>query len=263
MSNVVDQSRWDDSYQHYQFHSQENALLTHEICRTLQAVGAVPRGRCFEVGCYPCGFLAALGKTYDLEINGVDITSVPFEPLYAWLDSQNVRRGEILRGDAFAVIDQLASKGQSYDLVYSLGFIEHFNNFLEVIDTHDKIVVPGGLLLIATPNFRGWLQHFLHNWLDRKNLEGHVLPSMDPALWARHLANRYDVLFAGHVGGFDFWDEPQAAHTVAETGSEGSRQNKWEAHQPAQSPELCPLLFVDCAEKGIRYFVYFPPLRAY
>lgn len=27
MSNVVDQSRWDDSYQHYQFHSQENALL--------------------------------------------------------------------------------------------------------------------------------------------------------------------------------------------------------------------------------------------
>ena len=209
MSNVVDQSRWDDSYQHYQLHSQENALLTHEICRTLQAVGAVPRGRCFEVGCYPCGFLAALGKTYDLEINGVDITSVPFEPLYAWLDSQNVRRGEILRGDAFAVIDQLASKGQSYDLVYSLGFIEHFNNFLEVIDTHDKIVVPGGLLLIATPNFRGWLQHFLHNWLDRKNLEGHVLPSMDPALWARHLANRYDVLFAGHVGGFDFWDEPQ------------------------------------------------------
>ena len=78
MSNVVDQSRWDDSYLHYQFHSQENALLTHEICRTLQAIGAVPRGRCFEVGCYPCGFLAALGKTYDLEINGVDITSVPF-----------------------------------------------------------------------------------------------------------------------------------------------------------------------------------------
>ena len=97
-----------------------------------------------------------------------------------------------------------------YDLVCSFGFIEHFENFQEIISLHDKILSTKGKLIITTPNFRGGIQKFLHTWLDKENLRRHHIPSMNPRLWKKQLESMgYTVTWAGHFGHFDFWADKQ------------------------------------------------------
>jgi 2-polyprenyl-3-methyl-5-hydroxy-6-metoxy-1,4-benzoquinol methylase len=48
----------------------------------------------------------------------------------------------------------------SFDLVYSLGVIEHFNDPLPVVEIHTQLLKPGGVALITIPNYSG-----LYGWL--------------------------------------------------------------------------------------------------
>ena len=209
MENLVKQEIWDAGYAGFDFRVEEDEL-TADISRRLKQFGPPPAGgTCFEMGCYPCRYLSYFGLRYRLQVNGVDAYGGSFAPVLRWLDSLGVQRGQILQQDAFAAVKELEAAGVRYDLVYSLGFIEHFTDYLAVIDAHDRLVAPGGLLILSTPNFRGWCQNLLHRLFDRENLARHVVSSMDPDAWAAHLADRYDILFTGYVGGFDFWCEPE------------------------------------------------------
>ena len=212
--NVVDQSLWDQGYQGFRFRVCDDGVIP-DVERVLRELGVTfPAGAsCFEVGCYPCQHLARLCLTYGLQANGVDATAAPFPPMLEWLDSLGLERGDIVNGDAFSLIDALHAEGRTFDLVCSFGFLEHFDQFLDVIDCHDKIVKPGGLLVLTTPNFRGCVQKFLHWAVDDVNYARHVIASMDPSLWASRLADRYDILFQDYVGGFDFWFGDQR-HTL-------------------------------------------------
>lgn len=206
MAMIVEQKVWDDSYKDFDYFVAEDRL-TQAIDSLVEQlhVAPLPGGRCFEVGCFPCRYLAHWAKRFGLEANGVDLTSEIRPPLLQWLESQGVRCGEIFQDDAFACAARLAQNGQQFDFVYSVGFLEHFVNYLDVVDLHDKLLRSGGLLVLACPNFHGWVQNLLHRWTDSTNLSYHVVPSMDPSKWARHLGDGYDILFQGHVGGFDYW----------------------------------------------------------
>lgn len=206
MAMIVEQKVWDDSYKDFDYFVAEDSL-TQAIDSLLDQLHIAPArgGRCFEVGCFPCRYLAHWAKRFDLEANGVDLTSEIGPHLLQWLDSQGVRCGEIFQDDAFSCAARLAQAGEQFDFVYSVGFLEHFVNYLDVVDLHDKLLCSGGLLVLACPNFHGWVQNLLHRWTDSTNLSYHVVPSMDPAQWANHLGDGYDILFQGHVGGFDYW----------------------------------------------------------
>lgn len=64
-----------------------------------------------------------------------------------------------------------------YDVVFSAGFIEHFDDTLDVLRRHVDLLAPGGKLLVTLPNFRGlngWVQYFF----DRENYRAHNIGSM-------------------------------------------------------------------------------------
>lgn len=206
MSMIVEQKVWDDSYKNFDYFVAEDKL-TETIDELLDRLSAVPAkgGRCFEVGCFPCRYLAHWAKRFGLEANGVDLTSEIGPDLLHWLESLGIRCGSIYQDDAFARADRLARAGEQFDFVYSVGFLEHFINYLDVVDLHDKLLRSGGLMVLACPNFRGRIQNLLHRWTDSTNLSYHVVESMDPAQWAAHLGDRYAVLFQGYVGHFDYW----------------------------------------------------------
>jgi SAM-dependent methyltransferase len=95
---------------------------------------------------------------------------------------------------------------ESFDVVCSFGFIEHFYNFEDVIARHAALVKEGGCLMITTPNFRGAIQNFLHRHYDKGNLVLHNLKSMAPDKWAIVLENLgFEIIYKGHFGGFWFW----------------------------------------------------------
>jgi 2-polyprenyl-3-methyl-5-hydroxy-6-metoxy-1,4-benzoquinol methylase len=82
---------------------------------------------------------------------------------------------EYIESDFFAF-----SPAKLYDLVFSIGFIEHFDDTADVIRRHADLVKPGGTLFIALPNFRG-LNGLVQRIFDRRNYDAHNINSMIPA----------------------------------------------------------------------------------
>jgi len=70
------------------------------------------------------------------------------------------------------------SSPESYDIVFSTGFIEHFVDTEDVIKRHIDLLKQGGDLLIILPNLRG-LNGLIQYLFDKENLNIHNLQSMD------------------------------------------------------------------------------------
>lgn len=167
-----------------------------------------PGSSCFEVGCYPGRYMVFLAKKFDCSVSGIDF--VPqFENLERFLLSENVIPDHLYNED-FLTFEPV----QTFDFVYSLGFVEHFVNFQEVITKHIQLVSEGGILFIECPNFRGPVQHFLHRVFDKQNLQEHYLPAMDLTLWRKLLGlNHMEILYDGYYRTFDFWTDHRQSHS--------------------------------------------------
>jgi L-malate glycosyltransferase len=163
-------------------------------------IPATVNGNCLEIGSFPGPFLAAFGDLGYI-LNGIDFHPKNERELPAWLRSQGFKTGEFKTVDFFEYRTE-----RKFDVVASFGFIEHFDNYKEVILKHAALVNENGYLVITTPNFGGRIQHWLHKTFDRQNLDLHNLESMQPAIWAKLLAdNGYEILYNGFLGGFLFW----------------------------------------------------------
>lgn len=195
---LTERRHWEDSYAGAEFVAYP---LANEYFDLLFAHADRSKiANALEIGSYPGPFLAALGEC-GFELNGVDFHPGNAVELPNWLRSL----GHDV--DSFQSVDfHEYAPGRTFDLVYSLGFIEHFEDFREVIARHARLVSAGGYLFITTPNFRGAAQQWLHRALDSENLARHHLPAMDPGAWAEVLVPMgFDILFCGYFGHIAFW----------------------------------------------------------
>lgn len=68
----------------------------------------------------------------------------------------------------------------TFDVVYSLGVIEHYNDPTAMIDAHLRLAKPGGTVAIVIPNYSGL--HLALQWFfDSENLKIHNLNLMNYA----------------------------------------------------------------------------------
>jgi SAM-dependent methyltransferase len=155
-----------------------------------------PGQRVLEVGCAPAKWLVFYAERFGAAVEGIEYTERG-----ASLSRLNLERcaldGRIHQADFFTVEPSI------FNLVLSLGFIEHFDDLEGAFARHLEFVAPGGRLVIGVPNYRGlnrWLQ-----WLsDPEHLRLHNLRAMDPDLYRRlAAAHGLEVTFADHIGGFD------------------------------------------------------------
>ena len=94
------------------------------------------------------------------------------------------------------------------DEIGEFGFIEHFKNWEVVLEKQASLVKSGGLLVVSTPNFRGFVQRLFHCFFDKKNYDLHNIISMDPKRWAEIVhSSGFDIIFAGYFGRFHFWTD--------------------------------------------------------
>jgi SAM-dependent methyltransferase len=198
--DYVDQSHWDDGYRRLEFSTAADRV-TGWIASRIPAVPAGEHQSVFEFGCFPGRYLSFFGSL-GYEVNGCDVTPRTDE-MARWLASRRLKIGTVMNADALSL-----GVKPVHDVVYSIGFIEHFEDYPVVIDAHDRQLRPGGTMVLACPNFRGAFQNRLHRTFDRRNLGLHNVKAMDPAEWARILERvGYVIEFAGFFGGFDFWTD--------------------------------------------------------
>ncbi len=91
----------------------------------------------------------------------------------------------------------------TFDIVYSLGFIEHFLDLDETIYRHLKLLKPGGILAYGIPNFLG-VNHWFLKRLAPDLLSKHSLFTMNIENWGS-FEKKFNLkcLFKGYVGGFE------------------------------------------------------------
>jgi SAM-dependent methyltransferase len=160
-----------------------------------------------EIGCYPGGFIAELGKL------GYKISGFDTHPEVGQLNSLFEAVPLVDKAGFYCEsLEQHLKRGAQYDLVMSMGFIEHFDDWASIFKKHSELCKVGGKIIIGAPNFSSPVQRALHSVLDHINIENHCLHSMYPLAWEGYMrALGLSVIYSGHYGGFNFWTETQPA----------------------------------------------------
>jgi trans-aconitate methyltransferase len=156
---------------------------------------------CIEIGGVPGNFLWYLNKKFHYAITGLDFNDNE-QFFHANMATNGIPEYEFIKADFLEW-----ESTELYDVVTSFGFVEHFNNFDEIIVKHCRLVAPRGFLVITMPNFR-YLQWLYHRIFDRRNLKIHNTDVMSPSVLDRIIGEQgLERLFCGYVGNLAVWRE--------------------------------------------------------
>jgi len=123
--------------------------------------------RVLEIGAGGSRLLPYLRRKYGYEALGTDFSLSGCLLLRANLALDGLE-GSVVCEDLF-----LSSfRPETFDLVYSSGLIEHFDDTRAVIQEHLRMVKPGGRLVLIVPNLQG--------------IQGKIVRCLAPSLWSRH-----------------------------------------------------------------------------
>ncbi|MBF0474796.1 MAG: methyltransferase domain-containing protein [Deltaproteobacteria bacterium] len=131
-------------------------------------------GSLIDIGGFPGQYAAYLKKVRQYDVSIIDYIILP----------EVIRKVEEVNGlppGAIRCIDAdvtTFSSPMQYDLVISLGFLEHFKNPLPLFRQHIALLKPGGTLFASIPNFRG-LNGYLQRVFDPHNYRMHNIEMMD------------------------------------------------------------------------------------
>lgn len=182
MNNYTDKKFWDNYWANYEFEKMPSEVPFIEYMPLLKG------GNSFiEIGGFP-GTMA----TYFYK-NGIpDVTILDYilnkevinkvEKMYQ-IPANTVKS---IEADFFNY-----SSEKVYDIVFSYGFIEHFEDVKDVIKRHVDLVAQNGKLLIVLPNFRG-INGWIQKVFDVENLNCHNLKSMEFGL-LKNIMSELDV----------------------------------------------------------------------
>lgn len=221
-NNITDQAHWDAYWANYRYDKIPDKVVFHPFMKQLS------RGKSLiDIGGFPGVFAAWFYK------HGItDVTVLDFH-----LNRDIVRKFEKINGlpensiqcihtDFFSFTPE-----RRYDIVFSSGFIEHFEDTADVIKRHVELLSEEGQLLILIPNFLG-LNGMIQRRLDRENLEAHNLKSMEiPAL--EEIMRSYPLrdVSVEYIGKPMVWLEPKP---------ENKNRRKW-VKALSYAIKLCPL----------------------
>ncbi len=150
-----------------------------------------------EVGCAPGKTLAWAARALGARVAGLDYSPRGLEFARALFRHCGVA-GDLRCEDVFAT----TFAPGTFDVVFSVGVIEHFDDPREIVQRHVLLAKPGGVALIAVPNYAG-VYGRLQRRFDPGNLAIHNLAIMSPgalkALAPRELVGTVDAYPAGRL----------------------------------------------------------------
>jgi len=111
-----------------------------------------PRGASLiEVGCGRSQLLPYFARQFGLRVSGLDYSAIGCERARQILERERIT-GDIFCGDLWT-FDAFPLPG--YDVVFSFGLVEHFEETAAVVRALARYARPGGAVLTLIPNMRG------------------------------------------------------------------------------------------------------------
>jgi 2-polyprenyl-3-methyl-5-hydroxy-6-metoxy-1,4-benzoquinol methylase len=105
-------------------------------------------GKLVDFGCGDASFIERASQAFD-------VTGIEISPRLAALSRQRMREGKILEGPVTQVAGQVLPEN-SFDVVTQFGYIEHEWHPLAGLLAAFRVLKPGGVTLIKTPNHASW-----------------------------------------------------------------------------------------------------------
>jgi SAM-dependent methyltransferase len=219
MSELTDDGFWDSYWEErgrtlpLEVRRETASLQAQAILDVIDAHLPAAGSSVLEVGGAPGQYLAYIHRRcscrcaiLDYSASGCALTKANFRALGV----------DVTVHEADLLATELTDR---FDLVYSLGLVEHFADYAAAVAAQARLVTAGGVLLVGMPNFRGVNGWFARH-IDRARFESHNLAAMDLTGW-----NTFEEelglqrLFRGYVGGF----EPAVFATPATSSAAAAR----------------------------------------
>lgn len=131
----------------------------------------------FEIGCAPGKWLIFFKKEFSYEVFGLEYSQVGVKKSLENFALHNIEGGHIYKGDFFNI-----QADRQFDIVVSLGFIEHFYDVNSIVAKHIEWLKPGGQLILGVPNFRG-INYSIQRILDDNIIGKHNLKIMNESFF--------------------------------------------------------------------------------
>lgn len=177
--DMVGVEHWDTVWQQY------TRALYRPIAQSWTCMAArqrdfffqyVPRGaRLIEIGCGGSLWLPFFGRHLGCKVWGIDYSADGVRLCQEYLACEDVQ-GNIILGNLF---DTLDIPLDYFDVVWSAGFIEHFQDISAVVERLSQYARPGGKIITSVPNLDG-LIGWLHQIADPELYSQHVV--IDPVV---------------------------------------------------------------------------------
>ena len=151
-----------------------------------------------EIGGAPGQFLAYFAKYFGYLPHAIDYSTIGCEKMREAFEIANMDV-TIYNRDIFSDLSNLPR----FDIVFSMGFIEHFSDLDSIVEKHIELLRKQGILLLRVPNYRGISQVVLKRLAPQK-LSTHNLEAMDIKNW-ESFEKKYGLqtIFKAYLGGFN------------------------------------------------------------
>jgi 2-polyprenyl-3-methyl-5-hydroxy-6-metoxy-1,4-benzoquinol methylase len=160
--------------------------------------GAVPGSEVLEIGCGRSPWLAYLARE-GCRVSGIEIESHAARLARANLVGAKAS-GEIYCRDAFNLQQNMDLRGK-FDLVFSLGVIEHLDAVTEKLRVLASYLKPGGRIVSMVPNLQG-VNWFMQRFGSLPVLQAHVVYTTQ-TLREVHEQAGYETAATKYLGFFD------------------------------------------------------------
>ncbi len=132
-----------------------------------------PGMRYMEIGCAPGKILSWVAREIKAPVSGIDYSPTGLDTT-RWLCNGLGIQADLHCEDA----TNSSFEEGAFDLVFSCGLIEHFDDPAPMVAAHVKLLATGGVALIAIPNYSG-IYLKLQTWCDPDNLAIHNVRIMN------------------------------------------------------------------------------------
>ena len=207
MKRLTDVTYWEDQW--WKRQRPERLRLYRdfdfETVRLLHCAAGNGRPRVLEVGAGGSRVLPYLARRFGVNAFGSDFSPAGCSLLQANFDLAGVS-GAIVCEDLF----QSSLHQGCFDLVFSSGLIEHFDETRVVVAEHVRLIKPGGRLVVIVPNFLGAQGALVRRlapplWRIHQRLTPHDLARVFQALGLREIHSGYIGSFFIRIGSGPEW----------------------------------------------------------
>lgn len=199
---LTDADHWKDFWGDHSLKKITNAHFSKYYKRYLPS-NIYKTGSCIEIGAFPGNNLIFAAKQFGLKPVALDFVD-DRGYVAANMQFNGINDFEIINAD-FAKW----ATSNSYDVVLSHGFIEHFSNYSEIIEKHISLLKEGGLMFLSVPSFTTPFQMIARKIFYKKAFLEKVLASHNTEIMNKKKLNEeilkhaseIDILFIDYIDG--------------------------------------------------------------